>query len=63
VILGIGIGLLLSGILFGIASPRMSNYQIENLARQQGMVFPHELLPFNDYDKVNDYDKGGIKGD
>jgi hypothetical protein len=44
---GIGIGLVIAGLLITFVAPEPSRHQIENLAREQGMVYPQEVLPFN----------------
>ncbi len=48
---GIGIGFVIAGLLITFALPKPSQYQIESFAREQGMVYPNEVLPFNPEDK------------
>lgn len=37
-------------------SPTLTKYQIEKLAREQGMIYPQETLPFSSNDKGGERD-------
>ena len=40
-------GLVLAGLIVIFFTPELTQTQIEVLAREQGMIFPEEALPFN----------------
>lgn len=47
-VLGFGLGLTVAALLMLLWSPaRLSDYQVEQKARELGMVYRHEVLPIS----------------